>query len=77
MIMDNLFKRRRCLMKLYNIYYDQEKGEPPIYQGTTNNLDKWLEENNTILEKKATPMKKQSPKRNSKTDKSNTDLPKK
>ena len=40
-------------------------------------LFEWLEENNTILEKKATPMKKQSPKRNSKTDKSNTDLPKK
>ena len=40
---------RRCLMKLYNIYYDQEKGEPPIYQGTTNNLDKWLEENNKLI----------------------------
>ena len=36
-------------MKLYNIYYDQEKGEPPIYQGTTNNLDKWLEENNKLI----------------------------
>ena len=36
-------------MKLYNIYYDQEKGEPPIYQGTTNNLDRWLEENNKLI----------------------------
>ena len=36
-------------MKLYNIYYDQEKGDQPIYQGTTNNLDKWLEEHNKLI----------------------------
>tara|TARA_R100000789_G_scaffold60639_1_gene58113 strand:- start:457 stop:645 length:189 start_codon:yes stop_codon:yes gene_type:complete len=32
--------------ELYNIYFDYEDGKPPQYLGTTNNLDKWLEENN-------------------------------
>ena len=32
--------------KLYNIYFDYEDCKPPQYLGTTNNLNKWLEQNN-------------------------------
>ena len=32
---------------LYNIFYlDDTYGEPPKYEGTTDNFDKWLEEHN-------------------------------
>jgi|TARA_Y100000034_G_C6746951_1_gene331790 hypothetical protein len=36
--------------ELYNIYFDYEDGKPPQYLGTTNNLDKWLEDNNSLRE---------------------------
>jgi len=33
--------------KLYNIYFDYlGDGKPPKYICTTNNLDRWLKENN-------------------------------
>ena len=32
--------------KLYNIYFDYEDCKTPQYLGTTNNLDRWLKENN-------------------------------
>ena len=32
--------------KLYNIYIDDHHTRPPTYLGTTNNLNKWLKENN-------------------------------
>jgi hypothetical protein len=32
--------------KLYNIYIDDHHRRPPTYLGTTNNLNKWLKENN-------------------------------
>ena len=32
--------------KLYNIYFDDHHKRPPKYICTTNNLDRWLKENN-------------------------------
>ena len=32
--------------KLYNIYFDDHHKRPPTYLGTTNNLERWLKENN-------------------------------
>ena len=32
--------------KLYNIYFDYQDCKPPQYLGTTNNLNKWLKQNN-------------------------------
>ena len=34
-------------MTLYNIFYiDDTYGDPPSYEGTTDNFDKWLEYHN-------------------------------
>ena len=32
--------------QFYNIYFDYEDCKPPQYLGTTNNLNKWLKQNN-------------------------------
>ena len=34
------------IKKLYNIYFDYQDCNPPQYLGTTNNLERWLKENN-------------------------------
>lgn len=39
------------IKKLYNIYFDYEDCKPPQYLGTTNNLERWLKENNENREK--------------------------
>ena len=38
--------------KLYNIYFDYRGafGLGKIYQGTTNNLDAWIKENNSLID---------------------------
>ena len=34
-------------MKLYNIYYiDTTYGDPPSYEGTTDNFEEWLKQHN-------------------------------
>jgi hypothetical protein len=39
-------------MKLYNIFYKGDSnGNPPCYEATTDNFEKWLEENNSHREK--------------------------
>ncbi len=39
-------------MKLYNICYKGDSnGNPPCYEATTDNFEKWLEENNSHREK--------------------------
>tara|TARA_R100001369_G_C3183810_1_gene142091 strand:+ start:205 stop:396 length:192 start_codon:yes stop_codon:yes gene_type:complete len=38
--------------KLYNIYYDYRGafGLGKVYQGTTNNLNAWIKENNSLID---------------------------
>ena len=38
--------------KIYNIYYDYrgEFGLGKVYQGTTNNLNAWIKENNNLID---------------------------
>ena len=41
------------LKKLYNIYYDYgDKGDEigVVYQGTTDNLNAWIKENNKLID---------------------------
>ena len=39
-------------MKLYNVFYKGDSnGNPPCYEATTDNFDKWLEEHNSHREK--------------------------
>ena len=39
-------------MKLYNIFYKGDSnGNPPCYEATTDNFEKWLEEHNSHREK--------------------------
>ena len=39
-------------MKLYNIFYKGDStGNPPYYEATTDNFEKWLEEHNSHREK--------------------------
>lgn len=39
--------------KLYNIYYNYRGafGLGKVYQGTTNNLNAWIKENNSLIDK--------------------------
>ncbi len=38
--------------KIYNIYYDYRGafGLGKVYQGTTNNLNAWIKENNNLID---------------------------
>ena len=39
-------------MKLYNVFYKGDSnGNPPYYETTTDNFEKWLEEHNSHREK--------------------------
>jgi|TARA_R110001599_G_scaffold76530_3_gene209328 hypothetical protein len=44
--------RNKIPKKLYNIYYDYRGafGLDKVYQGTTDNLNAWIKENNSLID---------------------------